>query len=73
MEYMDPSIYKLLFRQQTLENDFSVVKVQSMQILCFDFLFTGSFHAIKGSQLRNVEQNLKSVVFPVLDRVETQI
>lgn len=37
---MDPSIDKGLFREETLENQLSVVEIHAMEILSLDFLLT---------------------------------
>ena len=44
-----------------------------MQILCLDFLLSQDLNTIKVPQLGDVEQNLQTVEFTVLDRVARQV
>jgi hypothetical protein len=44
-----------------------------MQVLCLDLILCCNGHTIQHSELRDVEQDLKSVELSVLNRVATQV
>ena len=70
---MDSSVHEFFFRKNGFEYCLSVVQIKSVQILSFYFLFGGYVSSIESSELRNFEEDLKPVVFSVLNIVKTKI
>ena len=67
------AVHECLLGQQSRENQFSVVDVNSVQIFRFDLLLWNDVLAIKHPKLRYMVNYLQTVVLFVLDRVETQV
>lgn len=67
------AVHECLLGQQSRENQFSVLDVYSVQIFRFDLLFWNDVLAIEHPKLRDMVNDLQTVVLFVLDRVETQV
>lgn len=72
-ESCDAPVDKLLLGQHRLKDFLTIVEVNSMQVLCLDFLLGQDFDPVEAPQLGDVVENLAAVVLFVLDWVEAEV
>lgn len=70
---VDSSIYEFFFRDQLFEDSFSVFQILSIEVLTFGLFNASDGLSIQNGELGESEQDLESIVFSMLDRVEAQV
>ena len=69
----DAPIDEVLLGQHRLEDLLSVVQINTVEVLCLDFLFSLDFNSVEHSELGDVIENLAPVVLLVLDWIEAEV
>lgn len=69
----DSAVDELFFWQQTFEDDFAILQIITVKILSLYFFLVCDFYTVEHSKLWHVEQTLESVIFAVLNRVNTKV
>ena len=69
----DSPVDELLFGQERLENDLTILTIKSVQILRLHFLFTNAFNAVEHAELRHVEETLLPVELYGLQWINAEV
>lgn len=73
IDHIDSAINELFFWEQSLENKLSVSHIETMKVLSLDFFLCSNCDSIKQPQLRDMEQDLETVEFAILNRVTAHV
>lgn len=71
--HINPAVDEFLLREQTLEDDFSVLEIEAVQVLSLYLFLIRNLDPVHHSKLRHVKQALQPVELAVLDRIHTEI
>jgi hypothetical protein len=72
-DLIDSSVHELFFRKDLLEDSLSIIQVQSMKVLCFDLILGWNVYSVQRPELRDLEENLKSIILSILNVVIAEI